>query len=70
MIASGQFLPDRLGRTILEQDTGVIAEHRVSDGRLDTNTCGASGNDQILRAELFQDRVQLRLVEAAEPMFV
>ena len=66
MVASGQGVADRLGGAVLEHDTAVVAEHGVSDRRLDADARRATGEDEVLDAETLKHVVQLGFEEAAE----
>jgi len=45
-MASGQPVPDRLARTIVEHHAGIVPEHRLSDRRLDADTRGTARDDE------------------------
>src|SRR5215212_1286967 len=68
MVAPRKVQPDRLRGAILQEDARVVAEHSIADGGLDTNTGSAAGHHEVLRAQRLENRVEFRLVEAAESM--
>ena len=48
VVASGQSLPDRLGRAIGQEHAPEISEHRVPHRRFDADARGAASEDQVL----------------------
>ena len=48
MVASGQSLPDRLGRAIGQEQAPEISEHGVAHRRFDADAGGAASEDQVL----------------------
>lgn len=58
-------VPHRLGHTILEQQTRIVSEHRIPDGRFDAYACRASGDHQVLRVQGLENVVQSCFIEAA-----
>ena len=59
-----------LSRAIGQQETDVIAEHRVAEGGFDANARGASREDQTLDGTPPEDVVEIRFIESAVTLLV
>ena len=66
MVRAWQVIADRFGRAVLDDEAGVVAEHRVTHSRFDADARRAAGDDQICRGALSEDLVQVGLEEAAK----
>ncbi len=70
VVAARQFVADRLGDAVLEQDALIIAEERIPEGGLHADAGGAAGEDECAHAQGLQHVVELGFEEAAEPGLV
>ena len=51
-------------------NTHVVSEHGVSDGRFYAYACSTPSNDRVFDPQLFENPIQIGLIEAAESMLV
>lgn len=70
MIASGQTLADGFGCAVSQQKTGVVSEHRIADGGLNTDTGSASGENQGLDRTALKNAVEIGLEKSAVSVLV
>src|SRR3954453_18740067 len=70
MVASGKLLPDGLSAAIGQKQAGVVPEHCVTDGGLDTDARGTAGHYQVPHSAFPESGRQVGLVKATEPVLV